>query len=362
MTSETICIRTSTRKHHGDVHLGIYNFAFREPSMGRNGPHQIGRPTRRAVEETLQDAKKGIYLEQKGRDDVEGTSNGKCAVEIPGMHGRSSMSRTSALVFVLLSACQGGPEAPTPWSPPPKDFVDVGEEPVVVGRLWVMPNPIRVRPDWDGTGAEGDLVTIEVKGIGSENVDVTAVRFEDSGDFVFSAGDPGLELGGYPVTVGGSPDCLSSSGWSFGLAYRPTSGAMETGALVIETRDPTSPTMRIPIVFDTEGTLTRDDPSYPPSYYESYIFAVKPNPIRIPAGSAGATDVCLGVEGYDGANFAITDMRLYGEGLSLPEPVDFLNPRIEYTGTTGTVNGSLVIDFTSTWGDEHTLVVPILVR
>ena len=52
--------------------------------MGRNGPHQIGRPTRRAVEaveETLQHAKKGIYLQQKGRYDVEGTSNGKCAIK-----------------------------------------------------------------------------------------------------------------------------------------------------------------------------------------------------------------------------------------------------------------------------------------
>jgi hypothetical protein len=46
MTSETVCFRTSTRKQHGDVHLGIYNFKFREPWTGRDAFRQPGILTR----------------------------------------------------------------------------------------------------------------------------------------------------------------------------------------------------------------------------------------------------------------------------------------------------------------------------
>lgn len=275
-----------------------------------------------------------------------------------------------ALVLVSplahLSCDQGGfgpsgPGTSEPWTPPPKEVVDTDLDSVTVGRLWVLPSPIRVRPEWDGTTPVGETFPIVIANMGCQDVSVTGFRIEGNSDFVFSDGDPGLEIG-YPVRIGGTPSCTSGSSLGFGMAYRPTSGSTDPGTLVVETSDPTSPTLRIPIAFDTAGTHTPYDPlELPPNYYESYIWSMEPNPVHISTDRPSTTEVCVSVE-TNGSGFAFMSMRVDGEGLSLVEPVDHYNPRISYTPTGGDVDGSLIIDFTDNWGDAHTLVVPILVR
>ena len=147
----------------------------------------------------------------------------------------------------------------------------------------------------------------------------------------------------------------------FGIHYVPDGETLAEATLVVETNDPTSPTVRVPIMFDTTGTLTHDDPMSPPSVEDAFIW-VKPNPIRIPAGTTSTTDLCVEIPNYsEGCSLDL--IRVHGEGLSLVDPTDLDSPQISYVPATGDLmDGAFIVDFTDNWGDAHTLVVPILVR
>jgi hypothetical protein len=72
------------------------------------------------------------------------------------------------MVALSTTACISADPVPTSrWSPPPKEVVDVEDDSVVVGRLWVMPNPIRVRPEWGGTIGSGDQIVLDVMSLGA---------------------------------------------------------------------------------------------------------------------------------------------------------------------------------------------------
>lgn len=163
----------------------------------------------------------------------------------------------------------------------------------------------------------------------------------------------------FPMKINGSPDCHGYSGFGSGFAFQPVSGALEEAALVFRTNDSTSPTVRVPILFDHTGELTYDDPQYPPPEYSESVLTINPNPIRIgrlPVGESSTTSVCLG-----GSADVIT-IAAKGDGLSIAtsSPSEIV---IDYSPVNDDpVDGALVIDYLNHWGDNLTHVAPILVR
>ena len=253
-----------------------------------------------------------------------------------------------------------------PWTPPPKEVVDTTSHSVVTGRLWVIPNPILIRPD------QG-MIDISINTIGTEGVWITDIRFSEAGSPEVSISLPhGAESGSYsvlwglddsvrfPLDLGSRPDCGYGPGMGFPF-FRDTSSEPREGTFIVVTDDPTSPTIEVPIAFDMTGTHTYDDPMS----QEDIFIDVRPNPVRFRAGVPEITELCVGVQN---AEWGITldAVSIHGEGLSLVAPVDLSAPggfSVEYAPASGSdVNGALVVDFTDNWGDEETLVVPIIVR
>jgi hypothetical protein len=261
-----------------------------------------------------------------------------------------------------------------PWTPPPGNVVDTDSESVITGRLWVIPNPILFRPDHME-------VKVDITSIGTESTSIQDVRFAadgspevsiflthgaESGAFSASAG-----LGGtappLPLDLEYRLDCGGGPGMGFPFSHDYTGGDMTPGYLIVVTDDPTSPSLKVPIGYDLSGSHTHDDPVDE----QDILIDVRPNPVRFTRGRAEIKDLCVNVQHTDEA-FALDDVRIHGEGLSLVEPVDLSVPLehpspggfgIEYAPTTDDdVNGALIVDFTDNWGDEETLVVPILVR
>lgn len=273
------------------------------------------------------------------------------------------MKPAPALLVALLATSCVSPEKDGPWTPPPKEVVDTELDSVIAGRLWVVPNPIRFRPEWGGEFGIAPGLAIAVENIGSERVTVLDTHIIGSSEFFF-----GWELhptGGTPnrpVMHEGQPECAGGAGMGFSIHYVPSGEILQEGALVIETDDPTSPTFQVPIVLDTTGTLTPDDPDDYIAYNGDAYIWVKPNPIRIPADATSTTDLCVEIPNYsEGCSLDL--IRVHGEGLALVDPTDYDHPRISYVPTVlGPVDGAFIVDFTDNWGDSHTLVVPILVR
>ena len=255
-----------------------------------------------------------------------------------------------------------------PWTPPPKEVVDTTSHSVVTGRLWVIPNPILFRPD------EYE-VRIEIWTIGTAGTDIQDIRFFEEGSpeasiFHSSGGESGAfsayaGLGGtappLPLDLGFRTDCGGGPGMGLHLDRAWDSTELTGGTFIVETDDPTSPTIEVPIGFDMTGThtLERD-----PGVWDIFI-DVRPNPVRFRAGVPEMKELCVGVQN---AEWGITldAVTIHGEGLSLVAPVDLSAPggfSVEYAPASGSdVNGALVVDFTDNWGDEETLVVPIIVR
>jgi hypothetical protein len=154
---------------------------------------------------------------------------------------------------------------------------------------------------------------------------------------------------------------------SFHIERSWTATDLNPGYLIIQTEDPTSPPIEVPIRFDTTGTHTDEDHLM----VEDIFIDVRPNPVRFRAGVPEIKELCVHAQNTD-ETLVLDDVRIHGEGLSLVEPVDLSVPPeypfpggfgIEYAPTTDEdVNGALIVDFTDNWGDEETLVVLILVR
>lgn len=264
---------------------------------------------------------------------------------------------------LLVTSCRTSDGDGPSWTPPPKEVVDTEHDSVVAGRLWVYPNPIRFRPEWGGDIGTSPSVGIHVENIGSEEVWVQDTWIEGSGEFYFGWEDlPPDEQPNRPVPHAGQPECRGGgAGMGFGLHYVPEGDALLEATLVVGTDDPTSPTVRVPIVFDTTGTLTWDDPMAHSPEEEAVIW-VKPNPIRIAAGTASTTDLCVGIESC-AEGCSLDRIRVHGEGLFLEDETDLVNPRISYVPETdGRMDGAFIVEFTNNWGDALSLVVPILVR
>ena len=263
------------------------------------------------------------------------------------------------------------------WSPPPSEIVDMQAPNVVTGRLWVLPNPIRVRPEWAGSE-----MTIAVESIGSSVTIIEGIMVTGSPDFYL----PYPDSFDYPLEQGSDREgCHGAGGMGFGLAFSGESGAMEEATLTIHTCDPTSPTVDVPIIYDLTGEQTPDDPfAHMPEIDERHIL-VRPNPIHIGLlrpGETSTVDICMSAPGgWMEPPGTEVSARVWGEGLDLvsatdstgtpvPLPVedyllapDGIDMVLAYESVTGEpLDGALITDFINSWGDVMTLVVPILVR
>jgi len=270
---------------------------------------------------------------------------------------------TCIITALTVASCiHGEPVDLDRWNPPPKEVVDNDEGTVVAGRLWVVPNPIRLRPEWGGDPEHPASVGFQTENIGSTEATITHMRISGNPDFFFGrfpGDDPEL-----PKHIGGNLECGSGAGRGDSITWNPSGDSLAEATLTIETDDATSPTLVVPIVFDTSGTHTPESYLEHASNIDTYV-DIRPNPVHIAKGVPTTLDLCIGVQNaYE--SFALDAVTIHGEGLSLVEPVDLSAPggfSIEYTPVTDDdVNGALIVDFTDNWGDEETLVVPILVR
>ena len=269
----------------------------------------------------------------------------------------SRETSTLVLVVLLVAACTaGGSGGSDPWLPPSKDIVDTGSDSVITGRLWLVPNPLRIRPDWAGTTVhDSEPVRACVFNIGCEDVDIEHASTEGTTDGVFYGGF--YTEHNFPIRMGGSPDCSGRSGWCFEMRYLPTGSGLGEAHVVLETDDPTSPTLRVPILLDETGRLTPESHhDHPVEYRESFV-EVSPNPIRLDAGASGTLELIIFPEGELGTE--ILGVHVYGEGLGLSGSTEELMTVLTYSSAS---DGSLIVGFETSWGDELSLVVPILAR
>lgn len=270
------------------------------------------------------------------------------------------------LISLLAASCnqtgmKGRPDARadgTYMAPPLTSLESTDPGNVHVGRLWVLPNPIRFRPEWAAPpGGDGQQVGVDFLNIGSEDLYVDRAYIVGSAAFVL----PDLEAGyGMPIPLAAEECCDAASGVFLGLDYRPELASGEVAKLVLETGDPTSPGIEVPIVLDHAGALTPDDPMRSPHGFESHVL-VKPNPIRFASGGPSEVEVCIALEGA--VPPVISETWVSGPGLSLLAGAIEPNVLIRYSPEAeGPVDGALVIEWTDSWGDGFTLAVPILVR
>ncbi len=290
------------------------------------------------------------------------------------------MRRTlEALVLVALvsAGCTHKAGSEVPWSPPPKQVLDTDDPTVIVGRLWVAPNPIPIHPHEDGT----DMVSINVGSLGGERVVIESMSIVGPVDLRCGAMDD-IALSSLPFSEHSCcwyDGCGGGGIWGSWLDYRPTEGDRDAQSwLVVHTSDPTSPTLRVPIVFDDEGryALPPMTPGYDIRDWD-HVWA-RPNPVRIRALEAGestSVDICLDSENTP----AVTDVSVWGEGLTLvgvfdgdgspctiPTSPDGPYPRsltvgYESSGS-GDVDGVVMVTYVNTYGDAFTQGFPVLVR
>lgn len=261
----------------------------------------------------------------------------------------------AALVCAAAASCLSNKEADT-WDPDPKQWPDPDAENVVVGRLWVQPNPIRLRPEWAGQA----WLPVEVNNIGSEEVAIDDVYIEGSADFNMQVAHDAQD---FPVVIPGQDDCRGYNGWGWGFAYEPTGPGLNEAVVVLETSDPTSPTLRVPIIFDETGEHTSDHYPMGGLMEEKTLLLTKPNPIRferVSVGSSVTQDVCLLFDIV--GSVPSPEFSVMGQGFSILSS-SLEHVTVQYAPQTPvSEDGALVIEFLSYWGDAMTLVVPILVQ
>lgn len=258
--------------------------------------------------------------------------------------------------------CLGGD---TDWDP-----VDTNYQATVTGRLWVSPNPIRYLPDQEG--GEPFHLAVSVACIGNEPLQTDGFSLEGSGDFVF---DPnGDDIPNRSLDCSARPECNGASGMGFSIIYTPSGDPQASATLVVHTSDPTSPTVRVPII---PGEADQVPPSandgYMPMQDESNPM-VKPNPIRFDVGTPQEIPLCLSGMG---AEVTYTGVRVYGEGYSMVGPLPTVQEPF-YSGdghgqmryvtvrydpeNGGPEDGTVLIDLVDTWGDELQLAIPVIIR
>jgi hypothetical protein len=230
-----------------------------------------------------------------------------------------------------------------------------------------MPNPIRVRA-FDQPWHEF-LVSIE--NIGSEDVVIDNIYLDGDPDFSCS-----LDEERCPKTMSGGPECGGIGGMFFTCYYVDVSGEQASGTLVVETSDPTSPTVRVPVILDLVGDLT-DPISENPEMKEARLIA-KPNPVRVtplPVGQSLVMELCLFSHGMDistdimisteGNSFSVLRVEDL-EGNTVPFPFDFepyTGPYtlfVEYRPLDEShEDGKLILEFTDGWGLRQMLEFPL---
>jgi hypothetical protein len=249
----------------------------------------------------------------------------------------------------------------------------------VLGRIWVMPNPILYRTiPW----MEETESWITVTNIGSEDVAIDKIylvgdpdfRFPtESRDFEFSEKSPDFP---FPMRIDAEEDGWGHTLMGFMMLHKLITSRNPETYLVIKTSDPTSPTLRIPIVHFAGYSGSYDGSK------ETWL-QIKPNPIRLDQLSSGNSHVEeIGVLGSSigsenqiknvafstiGDDFSISEITdNWGNRLTIPVDIDVhaepIRVFLEYRPRDDQPdNGLLVVTFTDGWGLTQNLRVPILV-
>lgn len=293
----------------------------------------------------------------------------------------------SILCLVLLGYSCGEkdmePVTGPAWSLPDGAFDGIDADTIIIGRLWVTPYPIPIKPD-----ATWPEVLLTLEHLGSDAVVIDDITLEGDPQFSFGegiysqcAGD--LDCASDPFNFSdwaccGRDGCGGGGTLGFNFIYNPPALESEPASLVIHTSDPTSPTFRVPIIIDHDARYEPAPTMYRYSEFDMPRIWVRPNPIRLsskPDGETSTTEFCL--DGDESP--VITRMKLVGQGLSItraetndgtpiPLPPEYdgsLSVYMELEHTSeglGPVDGVLIIGFLSNWNEEMALAVPIMVR
>jgi hypothetical protein len=262
-----------------------------------------------------------------------------------------------------------------------QDYVCENKLDGIKGRLWFNPNPIRF--PYSEVAIHDTPVLVTVANTGTEVVSIEAVSLEGGPDFYFDEGfayvfDPSTGALEFPIGFSGSgEDCSRCGTAGFPVFCRQGTGYLAEGTLIIETSDPTSPTLEVPMVVDPDNVLPEDH-----SYPVGVIPIVKPNPIRFRkrtnVGEWQTLEVCLRLEGAAQSS-KITRLELHGENFGIQAVFDanggeISHPLREYNIGQDTLKilvdnrpvtddrkgGTLEVEFTDDLGDQRTLLVPIL--
>lgn len=251
----------------------------------------------------------------------------------------------------------------------------------IKGRLWLNPNPIRF--PHSEVAIHDTPVLVTVANTGTEVVSIEAVSLEGGPDFYFDEGladvfDPSTGMFEFPIGFGGSgEDCDRCGTAGFPVFCRHGAGHLAEGTLIIETSDPTSPTLEVPMVVDPDTVLPEDQ-----SYPVGMIPIVKPNPIRFRkktnVGESQTLEVCLRLEGAVQSS-QLNRLELHGENFGIQAVFDadggeISLPLRDYNigeatlkilvdnqpVTDNRTGGTLKVEFTDDLGEQRTLLVPIL--
>ncbi|MBW1809862.1 MAG: hypothetical protein JRJ87_16825 [Deltaproteobacteria bacterium] len=254
------------------------------------------------------------------------------------------------------------------------EYLNCGSSPasVVVGRLQVMANPIFYQPN-----AMDDRYRWTVENEGSEPVYIQDIHTSGSNDFSI----PSLPYQDRPFPwFLGSNDRHCGGGELFGISivYSQISGENQEGELVIVTEDPTSPTLRVPILVDATGQYVDDG-------MNNYIFpeanmGVQPNPVRIyplAPGESLVVEMCVKALGLEKR---ITHMAAYGDEFSILSATELSGNLIDLPiddyiltdemqielvfepATSKPGHGAVAFQFDDHRGIRQTLIVPIVVQ
>lgn len=295
----------------------------------------------------------------------------------------------SFIAAIVLLACEDKqhevPRTLPPWTPPPKTVLDTESTDVIVGRVWIVPNPIPIPPVPVGSGFT-PLGFVGLYSLGTDETYIDRMTIEGSADFTTEFIERGFDWPYWNPEEYSRPEDGYGSGQSmwFEIWYTPTVEVPEETFLIVHTSDPTSPTFRVPIVVDHEGTYLPGgmDEDYWGMFEHAYVWT-RPNPVRFsvkPTGRSEIVEVTLaGTGGADDPMLEVTDISVWGHGLSIAGIWDQegnpLSPPIhsgslvlayldiEHVSTGEEVcDGVLMLSFLDIFGIEKTLGVPILVR
>jgi len=279
-------------------------------------------------------------------------------------------------IALMISGCLVPAKEEIPWTPPPKDVVDMDDPNVVFGRLWLAPNPIPLHPNEYGDV----MISIAIAKLGTEAVTVDAMTVEGPIDYECGAiDDPSM----FPWTRSAVECCWTTNcglggHWGTMIDFHVPEGYDGGGWFVVHTSDPTSPTLRVPIIVDDGGRYALEPYSIEYDIHDWDFVWTTPNPIRIgslPAGESTTLDVCLTSRGgpqYTNITVWGPDLTLSGmydmDGalVSVPVPEGSSGPamlEVTYSSSgIGLVDGALLITYINRYGDEFTQGFPIMVR